>query len=185
MSIRNELLERILARLTQIAGVVPDDNAVFGYADYNDTATAIAPIAVPTGLVETPLTNNGLGARTSEAYLPDGVSSLWNAGTGFFDLSSLGLGATVDIRLDVTVTTTTPNQSVNIGMNLDIGGSPYNIPFITREYKSAESHSISVMNGIYIGNSGTMLNPAQLVIKSDAAATVVVNGWYVRVIKRA
>lgn len=184
MAIRNELLENILAAINSEQGLVPADNAVFGWADYNDSATSTTPITVLSG-IETALTNDSLGARTTETYLPEGVSSLWNAGTGYFDFSSLPLGATVDIRFDIAVTTTAPNQTVDVNLNLDIGGSPYSIPFIFREYKSAETHKASIMSGVYMGNTGTVNNPAQFVITSDDDATVVVNGWYVRVIKRA
>lgn len=154
-----------------------------GFADYSDAATSTTPISVPQG-VPTVLTNDAAGPFTNTSHLPAGVTRVWNGATNQFDWSELSIGDTVDIRLDGTVVTTTPNQTFLITLVAGIGsGSEYSIPFAGAVTKSVGSVPASRFNGIYIGNSETKDFPAELRITSDAAATVVVNGWYCRIIK--
>lgn len=157
------------------------EKPLFGFWDYNDLATQGTPLNV---VANTPLalTNDGLGAFTNKTYRPDGLTEIWDTVGQSFDWTELALGDTVDIRGDATVTTTTANQRVQIYLELAQGGSVYNIPFIDQIVKTASTIRATRFNSIYMGDDNTRLNGAQFIIVSDAAATVSVNGWYVRVL---
>lgn len=156
-----------------------------GFVDYNDLATATTPINV-VAATPTVLTNDGAGAFTNKTYLPLDMTDIWNAVTDTFDWTELKLGDMIDIRLDVVVTTTQPNQEVSIDLELAQGtGNEYNIPFITdQQFKTTGVHPVNRFNGIYMGDTNTLNNAAQFKITSDDACTVKVNGWYCKIIRR-
>ena len=113
------------------------------------------------------------------------MTDVWDADNNVFDWSELKLGDMVDVRLDVQVTTTSPNQHVEVDLMLAIGGFSFNIPFSDIVYKSIGLQpDINIYNGIHLGNANILDNPARFEIRSDAAATVVVKGWYCKVLIR-
>lgn len=153
-----------------------------GFFDYNDTATSVTPINV-TANTWTKLTNNGLGAFTNKLYKCPALTDIWNTSTNRFVWTNVKLGDTVDIRIEIAITTTSPNQVVNLSIFNGIGGSEYGIGILPEtQYKSAGSRVINAYTSIYMGDNNTLLNPSEIRIKSDAACTVIVNGWYVRTI---
>lgn len=153
-----------------------------GFVDYNDGATATTPISVPSNDTYVDITNDGTGQFTLKTYLPVGITDVWDTITNRFDWSQLSLGDMVDIRLDIQVTTTTPTQNVQIVLEMATGGAfPYEIPFVFNSYKTAGTYNINRYNGIYIGNTDTLNGGGRFRIKSDAAATVVVNGFYCKI----
>jgi hypothetical protein len=160
----------------------PTTGTLIGILDYNDLATATTPIVVTGGAGYVDLPNDGLGAFTNKLYPPAGVTDVWTAGTGLFDWSQLVLGDMVDIRLDVEVTTSGANQDFDIELELGTGGFAYSIPFERQLVKSAGAVPVNVYNGIYLGDSNTLDNGAKFKIKSDGNATVIVRGWYCKVL---
>ncbi len=163
----------------QIPGI-----ALFGIYDYNDAATSVTPVDAPVAGTWYTLTNDGLGPNTVTTYgFPD-VASVWNAGESSFLFSGLSLGDTVDIRSDIIVTTTAAVQEVSVHLFIDDGGAgEYEVPVLgSQQFAGAGEHPVAATQMVYIGNSQTMTGKARLKIKSDAACTVVVNGWAVRVI---
>ena len=164
-------------------GNVPADNFSGGLFDYNDLATASTPL-VHTGGVDTVLTNDGAGSFTNKLYPPSGVTDVWIAIDDEFDWSQLKLGDKVDIRLDIDVTTSSVNQEIEIDLELAQGGSSYRIPFAHLFYKSAGSKKVGAFMGIYIGDTNTLNNKGQFIFTSDDDATIIVNGWFCKVIRR-
>lgn len=154
-----------------------------GISDYNDTATATTPIAVPGNGSNVALTNDAAGPFTNEAYAIPGTPPIWDSVSQTFDWSFLALGDAVDVRLDIEVTTTTPNQNVAVDLVMAVGGSSYPIPYINQTFKSAGVHPLNRYNGVYMGDSNTLDNGANFVVRSDAPASVKVNGWYCKVLK--
>lgn len=153
-----------------------------GFFDYNDTATSVTPINV-TANTWTKLTNNGLGSFTNKLYKCPVLTDVWNTSTNRFVWSNMKLGDTVDIRIEIAITTTSPNQVVNLSIFNGIGGSEYGIGILPEnQYKNVGSRVINAYTSIYMGDNNTLLNPSEIRIKSDAACTVVVSGWYVRTI---
>jgi len=155
-----------------------------GIYDYNDLATTASPIN-PSTDTWTSLTNDGNGVNTNTTYGIADIPNIWNTTSDVFDFSTLSLGDSVDIRLDLSVTTTANSQEVLVDMFLGTGGSTYQVPFINpTQYKTTGVQRIVAFNSVYMGDSNTKDNSATLQIKSDASSSVVVNGWYVRVIRR-
>ena len=105
--------------------------------------------------------------------------------TDQFDFTDLVLGDSVDVRVDVTVTTTSINEVVEIAWNLAVGGFSYPIPIVQRQFKSAGTYKIVAMSSVYMGDTNTLDNPAELTIETDnTGSSAVCHGWYVRVFPR-
>ncbi len=163
---------------------IPADNLTGGFFNYHDLATATTPISIVGGAAAVKLTNDEQGVLTLKDYSPLGVTDFWNATTNQFDWSELSLGDMLDLRMDIKVTTTSPNQMVDVHMVTGIGGVEQNIPFASVFVKSTGTVDIGRYNGGYMGDLDTLNNPAELRIESDGNATVQVIGWYIRVNKQ-
>ena len=164
--------------------VPPADVFHGGLVDYNDAATAITPLVVTGGGADVLLTNDKLGSFTNELFLPSGVTSIWNSTTSQFDFSQLKLGDMIDIRLELNVDMSGQNSEFEVDLELGIGGSPYPISFSRESYKTSGVKLIDKWNGVYKGDANTLNNPAQFVVRSDTNCTVVVSGWYCKIIRR-
>lgn len=157
----------------------------FGVYDYNDAGTSVTPISLSPG-VWVPLTNDGLGPFTNKDYAHPDVGDVWDVGTNAFDFTGMELGDTIDIRLDISVTTTAQNQVIDVNLSVNDGGvGEYAVPFIVEApYKASGTREVIRWNGIYMGDANTRDNPARFMIRSPSAGSVTVNGWYCRVSKR-
>lgn len=155
-----------------------------GFYDYNDSATATTPISLTAGnWVD--LTNNGLGPYTITSFGLDNLSGIWNTSTNRFNFSGLNLGDMLDLRVDIQVTTTSPNQTVDMHLTMGYGSAgQYDLPIVTdQQFKSVGVKNVIRQQTFYIGHEESRDNPAILSIRSDASASVRVNGWYTRVMK--
>jgi hypothetical protein len=153
-----------------------------GYADYNDTLTATTPISVGVS-TWTKLTNNTLGANTRIA-LPTGITSVWNSTTNQLDLSQLPIDSTVEWRADLEITTTSVNQVVRFRTSFAIGNaSPFFINDGVMQYKTAALQAMALNGSFYVGSTSVKNFPAEFQLFSDAACTVKVLGWFIRVTK--
>jgi len=162
---------------------VPSDNCRIGLFDYNDFATTGTPVVCSAG-VATLLPNDGAGSLTNKAYAPTGVTDVYDE-IDSFDWSQLKLGDMVDIRLDVALTTASVNTTIHLNLHLGAGGGAYTIPFISGlDIKDVGTHNLNIYNGIYLGDTNTLNNGGQFKIDCDKASTVVVNGWYCKVLAR-
>lgn len=148
-----------------------------GVFDYNDVTTATTPILITGGAGFTFLTNDGAGAATNKLYPPVGVTDVWNASTNEFDFSQLTKGSKVSIRIDLLVTTLSPNTQIDIALELGIGISSYDIQWVDVFEKSAGDHRITVSDFIYIGDDRTQSGAAKFKIEADGNCDVKVNGW--------
>ena len=163
----------------------PADLWDFGIFDYADLATATTPINVPSGEVFVPVTNDGLGSNTYKNLPDTGVTDIWNPLTGAFDFSQINIGDMIDIRLDLEFTTSSVNQEYSVMLELGQGVTPYSIPFAVKtNVKSTGPVDINRYNGIYIGNALTRDNPGQFKISSTNTGTLIVRGWYCKVVKK-
>lgn len=177
---------------SSIAGIInANDTELYnevkvGVYDYNDLATATTPISIAVADTYYPLTNDALGSFTNKTYALPSVPDVWDTGTQAFDFTDLVLGDTVDIRLDIIVTSSANNQDFTVVLFIADGtGGQYEIPFIVeRNFKTAGTRQIIEFNGIYMGDTNTLNNPARFKIRSSNTGSVVVNGWYARVVKR-
>lgn len=131
------------------------------------------------------LTNDGAGPNTDSSFAP-GYGAVWDTVNDQFDFDGGGLeiGDAVVIRLDVDVTTTGSNQVVALGMDLAHGDvNEFRLSFIRQAFKSAGTFNLIGHAHIYMGNNDVLNNPAKVIAFTDAAGnSLVVNGWYTRVI---
>lgn len=135
----------------------------------------------------TDLNNDAAGSFTQSTYRLPGKTDVWDTGNNEFHFGNAGyaLGDTVDIRVDITVTTTVANQTARLKIDLAHGtGSEYTLEFHYQQFKTAGTYEIIRNISIYIGDTPTLNNPAKIAFRSDSSATVQVNGWYTRVIPR-
>lgn len=164
---------------------LPSDIFAGGLFDYNDLATTGSPISVTVAGSPVIMTNDGLGVATNKLFPPAGVTDVWDAGNDVFDWSELKLGDMVDIRLDFDLITTSPNTEIKVDLHLGTGGAAYTIPWIAEvNFKSSGTHKLNRYNGIYMGDLNTLNNGGQFKISTDTDCTVVINGWFCKVIKR-
>ncbi len=179
MSIRNEILEEILAATST-------GSTKGGFIDYNDTATTATPIPL-TSDTWTTLTNDGLGAFSNDTYKPDGVTELYNVGTDEIDFSDLTLGDTVFIRNDFVVTPNTNNTLLQFRYQLAIGGFDYTLEKSLGRLDSGSGipyrFALNV-DKIYMGDLNTRDNPGRIQIKLSATGEVVNAGTVLTVVKR-
>lgn len=160
----------------------------FGVYDYNDLSTQTTPLNY-TGVDPFYITNDGLGISTNKIYKLTGIDDVYNTTTNAFDFLGLELGDTIDIRLDLDITTSSPSQTVKIIIELGIGSFPigtYQLNFSNEKtYKTAKTYlNETWFNSVYMGDATTRDHEAKFIFESDGNATIVVNGWYVRANKR-
>ena len=159
--------------------------ASVGYFDYNDLATQTTPLAFTSG-VELQLTNDTLGAFTDVSKAPYGISILWDSATNTFDFSQFESGDTIDLRVDLNISTIGANAVVKCFLRLGEGtASEYDVFIGDRYFKSAATFENTKMDlSFYIGSDDVRLTPAKIIFIADAIGEVKVNGWYTRVIRR-
>ena len=163
---------------------LPVDNARTGWADYNDLASASSPVIVTQAGSPVVLPNDALGPQTIDTYLPVGVSSIWD-GVDSFDWSQLPMGAIIDIRLDIELITTSVNTQIEVDLHLGTGAGSYIIPFIPEtNFKDTTSHKVDTYHGIYLGDANTRDNGGQFKIVTDKDCSIIVNGWYCKILLR-
>lgn len=139
----------------------------FGYENWNSTDGAQAI----TG--RTKILNNGLGPFTELAHKIPGRGNVYNPSTGQFNFDDAGLlaGDTVTFRVAGIITTTGANVEVAQGMTFAIGGFAYDLNFGRTVIKSAGSFEYARELSIYVGDSNTRDNPAEVWFESDAGGT--------------
>jgi hypothetical protein len=177
MSIRNELLEQILAAL---GGAGSGFTKTYHFYD-NDTATAATPIVHGAGLATTFLTNNAAGPGT-KLYNPDSKAKLWNTATNSFTFASLKLGDVVNFRFDLSIDHGAA-QEIDLFMSLAEGASfPYELKASHNYYKTASTGVTMTAQFILpITSQPTLDNPARPRFSSLDAATITVNGFYYQI----
>lgn len=149
-----------------------------GMADYNDLATATVPLSY-TG-TDLHITNDGAGAFTKLDKLPAGITVPFIVGTGLFDFAGMADGDEVEVRLDLEVTTTAVNQEWECAMELGAVGSKYEIQFGDDSKKSTGTYKFIRDQRFYMDSGFTLNNGGRILFRSDANATIKVNGFYMR-----
>ncbi len=155
---------------------------VQGWEDFNDVGT---PQNLTSG-TWVDLQNDGTGAFTNSTYRLPGKSAIWDVVNDEFDLAAAGyaIGDTLTIRIDVEVTTSGVNHEIALRMDLAHGDpAEYSFELMRTNYKSAGTYAIVRDITVYIGDTATLNNPIKIAMRTDNTGdTVVVNGWFVRVI---
>ena len=156
-----------------------------GFFNYNDATTISSPIAHNGSEGFKKLTNDGAGPQTELSYKPTSMTTLWNTVTSQFNFSELGLGDMIDLRVDVNVTTSTPNQEVVIRIDVAIGTiGNFQLELDRRVFKNAGVQPMISYTGGWIGSDFAKDSPAEVQLDTDASATIVVQGWYAKITRR-
>lgn len=165
-----------------LGGSVVGGTTLHGLEDYNDTATATTPIAMPLADTWYNLTSDGLGPNSQTALKLPGNKNTWNTTSNQLELDDLTIGDTVDLRIDVDITTTSANEVIELGLRLAAGSGSSFVLSVGRQYfKTAGTEQIVLPYWFYIGSALVRDNPAELVIKSDGTGdSCVVNGFAIR-----
>lgn len=160
-------------------------NDHMGWWNIDDSVTSGSPIALTAADTRYTLTNSAGGTNTITTYALSGVD-IWDESTDRFDFSDLDVGDTVDFRIDLEIDNSGANGVFTLEIELGEGsGSSFYLPINSVYYKSAGTFNWISTYSIFMGSSLTKDNPARLTLSSDSTGdTVVVNGWYVRAIKK-
>jgi len=178
-----EALQLRISDLTPAEASIVQLLTAHGFADYNDLATGLVALSVSSS-TWTKLTNDKLGPHTKEDHLPAGVTRVWDPATNQFKFNELPINTTLDGRFDLIVTTTAANQTLDLSAFVAVGSaSAFEFPLMTSVlFKSVGTYKIAPFNGMYIGSADVRNYPTEIKVKSDAACTIRVNGWYVRIV---
>ncbi|MHA1958194.1 MAG: hypothetical protein ACW968_14850 [Candidatus Thorarchaeota archaeon] len=150
-----------------------------GYAIYEDSRATTLTLTADTLTV---VHNNALGTNTTNAYLPLGVTNLWNAGTSSFDFSELSIGDAVEIRLLVQPTTASNNTEIELDLYLGSGLNQYKVPFITTQnFQFAGLFEATRYTSFPIRDEDTRTSPAQFKAIADKNCTLQTDDFFVKV----
>jgi hypothetical protein len=150
-----------------------------GYAIYEDSRASTLTLTADTLTV---VPNDTLGTNTTNAYLPLGVTNLWNAGTSSFDFSELAVGDAVEMRIIVQPTTTNNNTEIELDLYLGSGGAQYKVPFITTQnFQFAGLFEATRYTSFPIRDEDTRTSPAQFKAIADKNCTLQTDDFFVKV----
>jgi hypothetical protein len=167
------------------ARVAKADKLRGGWQSAFDTATTGSPISVTGGSTWYYLTSNGSGTKSSAAFLPEGVNSVWNTSTNRIDLTDLTIGDMVHVTAIAEVTTSAANQTVKLRVITDPGGGDeFLLPMESFHFKTAAAHLISARVSFPVGDASTRDDPSGIQINSDSNATVIVKAIFIEVVCR-
>jgi hypothetical protein len=153
-----------------------------GFFDYNNDNTTPLTLVANT---EKKLSNDCIGAYTNIDHPTHGVTRLFDPTTNNIVLDELGVGDLVKLRVDINVTTATANQVFKCVLRLGIGTSKeFEIIIHEEQIKDTGAHQRTIFTGFYVGSEEVRLALGELVLISDHAGSVVVNGFFFEGIKR-
>lgn len=151
-----------------------------GVYNYDDGQATTISIASADTFYD--ITNVDSGGQSLK-YPVNGISEIYDTATQSFDFSALKNGDTIEIRLDVILTSTAVNQEFDILLFLaDDTVTPIPVPYIVKQsFKTAGSYQVIRYSGSFIGSDLVRLNQARFKIRSSDPGSLLVNGWYVKV----
>lgn len=160
--------------------------SLYSSVGYFHISNSLTAQSISSG-VAADLLNNNLGTYSSSAQAPYGISAIWNTTTNAFDFSQLSLGDMVSLRVDLLIDTTATNQDFRAYITLGIGtASEYKLLLNQSTYKSAVTNYAFLEEvNFSIDNEDWRTAPAKISVFTDASATVLVNGWYVPIIRKS
>jgi len=156
-----------------------------GTFHYADDATNTTPLVLVSD-IPTLLTNDANGEYTALTNAPYGVSSVWDSSLNQFDFSQLSIGDTLDLRIDIKITTTTANQRVLLDATFGAGSTKeFSLNIANRLIKSAVTDIETVFNVPFdLAYEEIRDYPTKLHVTSDASGSIKVSGWYISIIRK-
>lgn len=153
----------------------PSRNLTGGWFDYSHGGGTQAYSATGTFVK---VTNNAAGAGTRSDFAPAGVTTVYDGTVSQFDFTQLSVGDMVTVRVDMNVTTSSANQTADVNMRFAIGGTPFDLAFSRNQFKTAGTYQVTPERTFFVGET-VHPNPAEVLFRSDATATLTVQGWFV------
>lgn len=139
---------------------------------YADDEYDVTPLSVLGNSTFVDIPNNGAGPLSAD-FILDGVPLIWDVSTQHFYFNDIEPGGKVALRIDMDITTSIPNQQVDIRFFGGIGSPlPFVVSFISGSWKSTGAHLINRYTPIFASNTDTKEFPGVLRISSDGALTV-------------
>lgn len=164
----------------------PSLYSAFGYFHYADLDTQTTPLNF---LASSPLQliNDTLGAFTNENHAPYAISSVWDKPNDSLDFSQLSVGDSVLFRADLSISTTSVNQNLQLYIKFGIGTpSEYDLLIDSWNEKSVVSFKHFIKDVSFsIDNVDWRDAPAKIFLLSDDDGSVKVNGWYIPIIRKS
>lgn len=145
-----------------------------------DDATQTTPYAyvAPATLVN--ISNDKAGARSSTDNAPVGVTNIYHVPNDHFLFSGFNIGDVLTIRVDLDITPTIIDQTVEVWMKSGEGDPAEKIELVTREKLGAVAQYNVVGEITIVLDSAAMLSEeAHLQFLSDANAAVITNTFTV------
>ncbi len=158
--------------------------ASIGFFHYADLATQTTPLSFVAN-TERLLTNDTLGLQTNLQNPPYGVTSVFSANK--FNFSQLDIGDTLELRVDLKLTTTSVNQKYKVFLRVAGGtASAYDLPIFSGQVKTVlTDYQIVGEIGFSLNTIDHITANSELFIVSDDIGSVKVNGFYTRIIRRS
>jgi hypothetical protein len=99
----------------------------------------------------------------------------------------MDVGDTIDLRIDLDVTTTGTNKTLKMFIKFGIGTPSAFLKFIDSfEFKtSVTNENVTANIPFYLGSEDIKNAPAELYILADTSGSLKVNGWYTRIIRKS
>ncbi len=169
-----------------IQNLPPSLYSAVGHFHYSDLATQTAPLAVVANVAKK-LTNDTLGVNTELDFAPYAVPTVWDNVQNSFVFSNLDLGDSASLRLDLSISTTAANQTIELYLKFGVGTASEYVLFIDSWNEKSTvtfKHFLKTID-FSIDNQDWQNAPAELFILSDANASVKVNGFYVPIIRKS
>lgn len=165
-------------------GSFPADGARSGTYIYGDLQYDSADFNVPGTGAYIDIPNDAAGAITKN-FVVNGITNVWDAATQRFDFSEAEVGDVMEVRLDLSVTTSAPNQSVKVKFTGAIGTpDQFELSFFDTAYKTAGAHEMNRYTPVFMTVQNDVDFPGVLQIASDAALVVRNIRLFVHVVKR-
>ena len=123
--------------------------------------------------------SDGLGKNTNESYLPERNVSLWNAELRKFNFRPLKIGAVVDVRYDIELTTLTNNTEVSL--RTFVKENMLNPTTFVGSLKYQYAYDLSIHQKLFIENNEIKNLGAVPQIRTDYDSYVVIKNIYISV----
>jgi hypothetical protein len=133
------------------------------------------------GSATTFLTNNAAGALTT-AYNPNSYDDVWDTSTNRFNLSSLKVGDILKLRVDLVVDHAAA-QEITLVIDLAEGSAAPYTQNISHDYYVTATNGVTVTAFFEtpLFSQTAIDNSARIRFVSPGAATVIVEGFYIKV----
>ena len=165
------------ARLTAITG------STLGFEDANNSGSPIAISADTWSIIP----NDAAGPFSNTTYLPSGVTSMFDGGTGQIDPTQLALGDAALVRNDFSLTPSINGAHIQFRYTLGAGGGSYTLEHQlgTMSNGGGVPYRFQFTDLIYMGDTNTRDNHIGLEVKCSEAATLANSGSVVQLVRRA